>query len=34
MAEGTVRLAVVGAGRQCTAALMPGIPYIAEIETG
>jgi predicted dehydrogenase len=27
-----VRLAVVGAGRQCTAALMPGIPYIAEID--
>src|SRR5688572_12950274 len=32
MAEGAVRLAVVGAGRQCTAALMPGIPYIPEID--
>ena len=27
-----IRLAVVGAGRQCTTALMPGIPYIEEIE--
>jgi len=28
----TIRLAVVGAGRQCTASLMPGIPYLSEIE--
>src|SRR5262245_26404641 len=28
----TVRLAVVGAGSQCTASLMPGIPYIPEID--
>lgn len=27
-----VRLAVVGAGRQCTASIMPGIPYIPEID--
>src|SRR4028119_1008844 len=27
-----IRLAVIGAGRQCTNALMPGIPYIEEIE--
>ena len=27
-----IRLAVIGAGGQCTASLMPGIPYIAEIE--
>ena len=27
-----IRLAVVGAGNQCTTALMPGIPYIEEIE--
>lgn len=27
-----LRLAVVGAGNQCTTALMPGIPYIEEID--
>jgi len=27
-----IRLAVVGAGGQCTGALMPGIPYIKEID--
>src|SRR4028119_1252258 len=27
-----IRLAVIGAGRQCTNALMPGIPYIEEID--
>lgn len=27
-----IRLAVVGAGNQCTNSLMPGIPYIPEIE--
>lgn len=27
-----VRLAVVGAGNQCTASLMPGIPYIPELD--
>jgi len=29
---GAVRLAVVGAGNQCTNSLMPGIPYIPEID--
>ncbi len=28
----TVRLAVIGAGSQCTASLMPGIPYIEELD--
>jgi predicted dehydrogenase len=27
-----VRLAVIGAGTQCTASLMPGIPYIPELD--
>jgi myo-inositol 2-dehydrogenase / D-chiro-inositol 1-dehydrogenase len=27
-----IRLAVIGAGGQCTASLMPGIPYIGEID--
>jgi len=27
-----MRLAIIGAGGQCTASLMPGIPYIPEIE--
>jgi phthalate 4,5-cis-dihydrodiol dehydrogenase len=27
-----VRLAVIGAGSQCTASLMPGIPYLSEID--
>jgi phthalate 4,5-cis-dihydrodiol dehydrogenase len=28
----SIRLAVIGAGRQCTASLMPGIPYIPELD--
>jgi predicted dehydrogenase len=32
MSTPKVRLAVVGAGNQCTASLMPGIPYIPEID--
>ena len=32
MAASKVRLAVVGAGGQCTNALMPGIPYIPELD--
>jgi phthalate 4,5-cis-dihydrodiol dehydrogenase len=28
----TVRLAAIGAGSQCTASLMPGIPYLPEID--
>src|SRR3972149_1683945 len=27
-----VRLAVIGAGRQCTTALMPSIPFVEEID--
>lgn len=32
MSETKIRLAVIGAGGQCTKSLMPGIPYIEEIE--
>jgi phthalate 4,5-cis-dihydrodiol dehydrogenase len=32
MAASKIRLAVVGAGNQCTGSLMPGIPYIAELD--
>src|SRR5436190_11170208 len=28
----SIRFAVIGAGRQCTASLMPGIPYIPELD--
>ena len=27
-----VRLAVVGAGTQCTQSLMPGVPFVEEID--
>jgi predicted dehydrogenase len=32
LSTSSIRLAVVGAGRQCTASIMPGIPYIEEID--
>lgn len=32
MSDSKIRLAVVGAGSQCTKSLMPGLPYIEEIE--